>query len=113
MKLSTSSASKLLTDGLLLVTLTCLAAAAYAQQAPATPSNQPSAKPHGGSPTDHRPPAEALAACSSKQAEQACSFRGHEREISGTCWAPQGKPLACRPNDKPQAPPPASSAKRP
>ncbi len=105
MKLSIPSASKLLTDGLLLVTLTCLAAAAYAQQAPA--------KPHGGSPTDHRPPAEALAACSSKQAEQACSFRGHEREISGTCWAPQGKPLACRPNDKPQAPPPATTAKRP
>jgi hypothetical protein len=50
-------------------------------------------RPRGG------PPPEALAACSTLKPGQDCSFRGRERDLKGTCWAPQGKPLACRPGN--------------
>lgn len=43
------------------------------------------------------PPAEALAACQKLSAEQACSFTSPRGEVKGTCAAPTGKPLACRP----------------
>jgi hypothetical protein len=50
-------------------------------------------RPRGG------PPPEALAACSTLKPDQPCSFRARERDLKGTCWAPQGKPLACRPGN--------------
>jgi hypothetical protein len=43
------------------------------------------------------PPPEALAACKSLTAGQACSVTMGSNTIKGTCWAPEGKPLACRP----------------
>jgi len=46
-----------------------------------------------------RPPEEMLKACESKAAGDACSaeLQG-QGEVSGTCFAPQGRPLACRPS---------------
>ncbi|MEL6868804.1 MAG: hypothetical protein AAFO81_03295 [Pseudomonadota bacterium] len=48
---------------------------------------------------EHRtPPQEALEACSTAEVAQACSFTGDDGElVEGTCEAPEGKPLACRP----------------
>jgi hypothetical protein len=45
----------------------------------------------------HRPPAEALAACKSLSSGAACNFTSPHGAESGTCRAPEGKPLACRP----------------
>ena len=57
-------------------------------------------------PTDgggHRgPPPEALAACKTLASGAACSFTGGRGEAKGSCWAPEGKPLACKPKDAPQ-----------
>ncbi len=47
------------------------------------------------------PPAEALAACKSLKASDACSFTADKGVASGTCEAPQGRPLACRPANAP------------
>ena len=47
------------------------------------------------------PPAEALAACKTLKADDACSFTSDRGAASGSCWAPEGKPLACRPKDAP------------
>lgn len=48
-----------------------------------------------------RPPKEAVAACASKRAGDACTFKGREGEVSGTCFkpddAPSDAPLACKP----------------
>lgn len=44
------------------------------------------------------PPPQAIAACGSLSAGQACSFDDQSRKVSGSCWAPEGKPLACRPS---------------
>lgn len=46
------------------------------------------------------PPPEAVAACKSLSSGATCNFTVRETE-KGTCWAPEGKPLACRPNDAP------------
>lgn len=54
------------------------------------------AQPRGG-----QPPAEALAACKSAKQGDACSFTGDRGKASGSCEAPEGKPLACRPSDAP------------
>lgn len=43
------------------------------------------------------PPPEALAACSSLAAGRECSVTLGSNTVKGTCWAPEGKPLACRP----------------
>jgi hypothetical protein len=58
---------------------------------------------------EHRgPPPEALAACSGKKVDDTCSFATPRRgTIEGTCKAPEGKPLACRPARRP--PPPVQS----
>jgi len=45
----------------------------------------------------HAPPPEALAACKSLSSGQECSFTSPHGAMTGTCWAPEGKPLACRP----------------
>jgi len=71
----------------LAVALTGFSAAALAQNPP------PDAR--GG------PPPEALAACKSAKPGDACSFNGGRGAASGTCWAPEGKPLACKPKDAP------------
>jgi hypothetical protein len=56
-----------------------------------------SAQKQGG---EHRqPPAEALAACKALTSGAACSFTGPRRSVTGSCFAPEGKPLACRPKD--------------
>jgi hypothetical protein len=47
---------------------------------------------------EHRqPPAEALAACKALTSGAACSFTGPHRSVTGSCFAREGKPLACRP----------------
>jgi hypothetical protein len=46
------------------------------------------------------PPAEALEACKTLKAGDACSFTGQRGAMSGSCFTPQSdKPLACRPKD--------------
>lgn len=49
-----------------------------------------------------KPPREAMEACKALSAGQGCSFSSSERSLKGTCWAPQGKPLACKPQGLPQ-----------
>lgn len=70
------------------------AAVAHAQQQP------PQGK-EGAEGDEHRkPPAEALAACKSLAAGSACNFTSPRGAETGTCGAPEGKPLACRPAHK-------------
>ncbi len=76
---------------LVALVLSLSAAACTAQQQ----SRQP---PRGG-----QPPAEALTACKTLQQGDACSFSGDRGSASGTCEAPEGRPLACRPANAPQA----------
>jgi hypothetical protein len=45
-----------------------------------------------------RPPEEAFNACKSLAAGTACKFSGERGEMTGSCWAPEGKPLACKPS---------------
>lgn len=54
-----------------------------------------------------KPPAEALEACKSLSSGQECSFSSPQGTIKGTCWAPEGKPLACKPKDAPTGHPSA------
>ena len=80
-----------------------LAGAAMAQDG-ARPQGKPQAGQGGeqqGEPKEHRhgPPPEALQACKSLAAGAACGFTGQRGAMKGQCWAPQGKPLACRPAD--------------
>ena len=65
----------------------------------ATLSAQPA--PDGGGP--RKPPLEAVGACKSLSSGQDCNFTTKERTVKGSCWAPESKPLACRPKDAPQA----------
>jgi hypothetical protein len=51
------------------------------------------------------PPAEALAACKTLSSGQECSFTAPQGAVKGTCWAPEGKPLACKPKDAPSGNP--------
>lgn len=50
-----------------------------------------------------RPPAEAMTACKTAKSGDSCSFTGQSGAISGTCQAPEGRPLACRPQNAPAA----------
>ena len=52
-----------------------------------------------------KPPAEALDACKSVGSGQDCSFSSPQGTVKGTCWAPEGKPLACKPKDAPNGNP--------
>ena len=66
--------------------------------AAATAQTRPGEAPPG----DRRgPPAEALAACKTLKAGDACAFSSDRGAASGSCWAPEGRPLACRPKDAP------------
>lgn len=86
--------------------LACMATLALSPSASAQGSTQgsapaaqaPSGEPRGG----HRgPPPEALEACKTLKAGAACSFSGPHGSHTGQCWAPQDKPLACRPAHAP------------
>lgn len=74
-----------------------------------------SAQPQGGPPPgEHRgPPPEALAACKTAKSGADCSFTQGSRTTKGSCWAPEGKALACRPKDMPPPPPGGASAPPP
>jgi hypothetical protein len=52
-----------------------------------------------------KPPAEALDACKTLSSGQECSFSSPHGTVKGTCWAPEGKPLACKPKDAPTSNP--------
>lgn len=67
--------------------------------------------PAGPPPGGHRgPPPEALAACKTAKAGADCSFTHDSRTLKGSCWAPEGRPLACRPKDAPPPPPPGGAS---
>jgi hypothetical protein len=57
---------------------------------------QPAPQGQGGS-GPGKPPAEAMQACKSLSSGQDCSFTTSKGSRTGTCWAPEGKPLACKP----------------
>jgi len=60
-----------------------------------------SAQPTDGTGGPRKPPAEALDACKSVSSGKECSFSSPQGKVTGTCWAPEGKPLACKPKDAP------------
>jgi len=42
-------------------------------------------------------------ACTAKKADDACSAEGPDgKAVAGSCFAPAGRPLACRPAGKPE-----------
>lgn len=50
----------------------------------------------------HGPPKEAVDACTSKAKGDACAFKMHDHDITGTCFAPPDKTvLACKPDHPP------------
>ena len=65
---------------------------------------QPMDKPGAG----HKPPPEAFQACKTLKSGDDCMVDGPKGQVNGHCWAPEGKPLACKPKDAPphEAPPP-------
>ncbi|MBY0365425.1 MAG: hypothetical protein K2X12_04220 [Burkholderiaceae bacterium] len=52
----------------------------------------------------------ALTACKTALSGADCSFTHRGRALTGTCGAPDGRPLACRPKDMPPPPPAGASA---
>jgi len=61
----------------------------------ATATAQPKAA--GGEGDQRRgPPPEAMAACKSLASGKECTFTLNSNTLKGSCWAPEGKPLACR-----------------
>ena len=67
------------------------------------------AQPSGAPPADGQqqqqrrgPPQEALDACKTLKAGQDCNFTSPRGSVKGTCFAPEGRPLACRPSDAPK-----------
>jgi hypothetical protein len=63
------------------------------------------AQPTGSNDRPPPPPPEALAACKAAAAGTACNFNAPHGTVSGSCWAPEGKPLACKPGKPPTAAP--------
>lgn len=57
------------------------------------------AQPPEGGDQPRKPPQEALDACKSLSAGDACSFTSPRGDVKGSCWAPEGKALACKPKD--------------
>jgi len=84
-------------------TLILVAGLAQAQQ------GTPPAGGQGGEGGHRGPPPEAIAACKAISSGQACSFTTPRGTMQGTCWAPEGKPLACKPKDAPAFPGGAAS----
>ncbi len=68
------------------------------------------AQPSGAPPADgqqpRKPPQEALDVCKALKAGQDCSFTSPQGAVKGSCFAPEGRPLACRPKDAPGGTPP-------
>jgi len=92
----------------LILSLLLAALGASAQPQGTQPPIDHRGPPPGG---EHRgPPPEALAACNTAKAGADCSFSHEGRTMKGNCWAPEGRPLACRPKDAPPPPPPGASA---
>ena len=60
-----------------------------------------SAQTADGSGGPRKPPPEALEACKSTSSGKDCSFSSPQGTVNGTCWAPEGKPLACKPKNAP------------
>ncbi len=71
------------------------------------------AQPTGGQGGHRPPPAEALAACKSLASGAACNFTSPRGKATGTCFAPEGKPLACRPSGAPPQGSNKTSAQKP
>jgi hypothetical protein len=86
-----------------------LTSAGWAQPADGggPPNGSPEGPPQG---PPHGPPPEALAACKALTAGQSCSFSSPRGSESGSCWAPPGKALACKPA---HAGPPRGAASQP
>lgn len=85
-----------------------------AQPAGAPPANSGQKQQQQQQPPEHRgPPREALDACKALKSGQECNFTSPRGAVKGSCFAPEGKPLACRPKDAPNdggprgGPPPA------
>lgn len=72
---------------------------AWAQPGPSGQGGQDGQGGHRG------PPPEALAACKTLKAGADCSFAGRDQTVKGQCWAPENRPLACRPKDMGERPP--------
>jgi len=60
-----------------------------------------SAQPAEGQDAPRKPPQEALDACKSLNSGDECGFTSRHGTIKGYCWAPEDKPLACKPKDAP------------
>ena len=84
---SNCAAAKLFSSALLAATLLCAPSAARAEG----PGGSGSGRRHGP------PPPEAVTACEQKTAGAACSFTHEGNERTGVCWAPESRPLACKP----------------
>lgn len=66
----------------------------------------------GGSEDPRRgPPPEAIDACKSLASGAACSVNLGSKTIKGACWAPEGKPLACKPDGGPEGSKPTTPGK--
>lgn len=64
-------------------------------------ADDPPPHPHHGP-----PPKEAVDACTSKAKGDACAFKIHDHDVTGTCFAPPDKTiLACKPDHPPPHPP--------
>ncbi len=97
----TSFAAALALVGAAFTFSVCLGDAAHAQPAGASAGRPDGGQRAGGQ--RPQPPQEALAACKSLTSGAACSFTAPQGSVSGSCWAPQNMPLACRPKDGPAA----------
>lgn len=85
--------------GLSLITTAAFAPGVYAE--PNSDAHPPMHENGGERP--HGPPPEALDACKDKKANDSCQFSSPRGDgVTGTCWAPQGKPLACKPANAPK-----------
>lgn len=60
------------------------------------------AQPTTGGGMPPAPPPEALAACKTLKSGQDCNVSGPQGNIKGSCWAPEGKQLACKPLNAPE-----------
>lgn len=69
----------------------------WAQTYAAPPGNPPPPPAANGQEPHRGPPPEALAACKSLVSGAACTFKSPWGAETGTCFAPEAKPLACRP----------------
>lgn len=94
--------------GSLLIARTALMAATLlgagvlsAQPSGTPPAGGPSGGAQQGGAPHHKPPQEALDACKSLQSGQDCNFTSPQGAVKGSCFAPEGKPLACRPKNPP------------